>query len=125
MNSEHITENTESVEYTRVCKSSEVYEGRGKNIYFDDELQVALFRVKGQIYAVSNICLHQHAAVLCQGFVDELTVRCPLHGWVYSLVTGQTVGSTSRLDTYKVLEENGYVYLEKPEPKIPKWMNSL
>lgn len=125
MNEEYLQIERDGVLYIQVCMSHDVFEARGKNIYFDDEVQVAIFRSNGQLFAVSNICLHQHAAVLCDGFVDELTVRCPLHGWVYSLKTGQTIGSRSHLQTYQVWEEDGYIFIEKPKPIIPKWMDSL
>ncbi|MBK9246863.1 MAG: Rieske (2Fe-2S) protein [Ignavibacteria bacterium] len=115
----------ESILYLQICKSIDVFEGKGKNFFFEEELQIAVFRVKGLLYALSNICLHQHASVLCDGFIEDLTVRCPLHGWVYSLASGQTIGSPSNLKTYKIWEEQGLVYLEKPTLHVPKWMNSL
>ncbi len=111
--------------YLQVCKSHEIFEGRSFTVVFEEELQVAIFRIQGQLYAVSNICLHQHAAVLCDGYVDGTTVRCPLHGWVYSLETGQTMGSRSHLATYRIHEQGGNVYLEEPIVQRPKWMESL
>ncbi|MFN8358489.1 MAG: Rieske 2Fe-2S domain-containing protein [Candidatus Kapaibacterium sp.] len=115
----------DGVTYLLVSKSIDVFEGRSKNIIFDEELQIAIFRVNGLLYAVSNICLHQHAAVLCDGYVEKLTVRCPLHGWVYSLETGQTHGSRSHLKTYKIWEHQGDIYVEQPTAELPKWMDSL
>ncbi len=107
------------------CRSIELHERKPKNIFFDDELQVAIFRIDGALYAVSNICPHQHAAVICEGFIEELTVTCPLHGWIYSLENGKALGSHARLKTYQVFEENGEVFLEKPVNTMPKWMESL
>lgn len=117
--------NIEDRTYLQVCKSHEIYEGRSFTVFFEEELQVAIFRIQGQLYAVSNICLHQHAAVLCDGYVEGTTVRCPLHGWVYSLETGQTIGSPSHLATYRIYEHSGLVYLEEPTARLPKWMDSL
>ena len=88
-----------------VCQSNELRERKSKNIYFEEELQIAIFRIEGQLYAVSNICPHQHAAVICEGFIEELTVTCPLHGWIYSLENGKALGSHARLKTYEIFEE--------------------
>lgn len=104
-----------------VCASNDVFAKRGKNFFFDDETQIAVFRIDGVLYAVSNICPHQHAPVICDGYIEDLTVTCPLHGWIYSLETGKALGGGGRLRTYKVLEQDNRVLLEKPTPIVPKW----
>jgi NAD(P)H-dependent nitrite reductase small subunit len=113
--------------YLQVCKSDELFKNRGKNIFFDYEVQVAIFRVVGEkLYAVSNICPHQHAPVISEGYIDEdMTVTCPLHGWIYSIETGRALGGHTKLKTYKVFEEDNLVWLEKPKPEIPKWAQNL
>lgn len=111
--------------FVLVCNSDELREYKSKNIFFDEELQVAIFRIKEKLYAVSNICPHQHAAVICEGFIEELTVTCPLHGWIYSLESGKALGSHAKLKTYEVFEENNTIFLEKPVQKMPKWMENL
>lgn len=125
MNSEFPEIEREDKTYVLACRSDELYERKAKNIFFEEELQVAIFRIDGKLYAVSNICPHQHAAVICEGFIEELTVTCPLHGWIYSLENGKALGSHARLKTYEVFEENGDVFLEKPVNRMPKWMESL
>lgn len=111
--------------YLEVCTSAEIPLRKGKNIYFDEETQVALFRVDGVIFAVSNICPHQHAAVIADGWLEETTITCPLHGWIYSLENGRALGGGARLKTYKAFERDGAVYLEKPKPVAPKWLDNF
>ncbi len=111
--------------YLRICKSDEVYQKKGKNIYFDEDVQVALIREGAKLYAVSNICPHQYAALICDGLVEEGTVTCPLHGWIYSLDSGMALGSNARLKTYSILEIDGYVMLEKPEKNTPLWLRNF
>jgi len=107
--------------FLQVCRSADVFPKRGKNFFFDEETQIAVFRVDGSLYAVSNICPHQHSPVICDGYIEDLTVTCPLHGWIYSLQSGKALGGGGRLKTYRVFEENGYVYIEKPRPVEPNW----
>jgi NAD(P)H-dependent nitrite reductase small subunit len=111
--------------FVLACRSDELYERKAKNIYFEEELQVAIFRIDGKLFAVSNICPHQHAAVICEGFIEELTVTCPLHGWIYSLENGKALGSHARLKTYEIFESNDEILLEKPILSMPKWMENL
>lgn len=111
----------DGVVFLQVCASDDVFSKRGKNFFFDEETQIAVFRTEGKLYAVSNICPHQHAPVICDGYIEEQTVTCPLHGWIYSLENGKALGGGGRLKTYKVFEKDGLVYVEKPVPVQPKW----
>ena len=115
----------EGKSYLRICKSDEVFQKKGKNIYFDEDVQVALFREGSKIYAVSNICPHQYAAVICDGLIEEGTVTCPLHGWIYSLDSGKALGSNALLKTYSIFELDGFVMLEKPEKNTPLWLRNF
>lgn len=116
--------------YVQVCRSVDVVQRRGKRFFFDDETQVTLFRITegehSRLFAVSNICPHHHAPVLHDGYVEnrngECTVMCPKHGWTYNLATGKPIkAGVSNLHTYHVFEEQGLVWLEKPEPIVPNW----
>jgi nitrite reductase/ring-hydroxylating ferredoxin subunit len=49
--------------------------------------QIMLYRHRGSLYAVDNICSHA-GGLLSRGPVEELTVTCPLHGSRFSLVDG-------------------------------------
>lgn len=114
--------------FAEVCFSEDIYEGKGKQIIFadDDDMQIAIFRIKNQLYCVDNICPHRHADRLFEGILDGLTVTCPLHGWNYSLETGENTNKhqgIKTLHTYEVFEQNGMIYVEKPPLRIPKWRN--
>lgn len=114
--------------FVEVCRSHDVLRRRGTCIIFDDETQIAIFRIgneaESKLYAISNICLHQHAPILADGVVEQAdcTVTCPLHGWTYALNTGKPVeAGVASLRTYEVFEERGVVVLEKPTPIVPDW----
>ena len=117
----------------------------------DDDMQVAVFRISEKLYCVSNICPHRHAEEIYNGLltcevnkleqqnvINELNleedslietkledvVTCPLHGWSYYLESGYNTNpkqGIKRIKTYMIIEQNGVIYIEKPELDIPKW----
>lgn len=111
--------------FLRICSSNDVFQKKGKNVVFDEDVQIALIRDGSSLFAVSNICPHQYAPVICDGLIEEGTVTCPLHGWIYSLDNGKALGSNARLKTYAVFEKDGYIWLEKPERITPLWLNNF
>lgn len=65
-------------------------------------LDIALFNVRGKIYATSNTCLHQ-GGPLGEGILDGEVVTCPWHMWEYNVCTGELAGNSSvKLATYPV-----------------------
>ncbi len=109
-------------EFIRACSLKDISRRQGRLIVLDDGTQVAIFMVDGELYAVDNVCPHQHAPVIADGFVEDCTVTCPLHGWTFDLKTGNVLGGASRLRTYEVYCDGDEVMLEKPEPELPTWM---
>ncbi|MGH7144023.1 MAG: Rieske (2Fe-2S) protein [Planctomycetota bacterium] len=86
-----------------VCASSELPEGERK-IVKDGYNSIGIFNIKGEFFALDNVCPHA-GAPLCRGDVlsaDEVkeygyggpemagcVVRCPYHGWEFNIKTGQ------------------------------------
>ncbi len=87
--------------FVKVGKLSAIPEGKSKRVTVGDE-ELALWRVRGKIYAVNNVCAHQHIAALHQGTLDGLLVSCPMHGWTYSLETGKAISGSGSVRTYAV-----------------------
>lgn len=113
-------------EYLKVCPSDEVFERKGTRIQYDEDedMQVAIFRISGKLYCLWNICPHRHKDQIYNGIIKDLKVICPEHGWTYSLETGENVNKRQGmrgLDKFDVFEEDGWVYIEKPNISIPKW----
>jgi nitrite reductase/ring-hydroxylating ferredoxin subunit len=71
---------------------------------------VAVFKVKGSHYALSDICTHAHAH-LSDGYIEGDTVECPLHQGRFHIPTGKALSSpaTVNLCTYPVRVESGKV----------------
>lgn len=73
---------------------------------------VVLVRSGGQVYALSDVCPHR-GAPMHAGEVEDGCIICPLHGWAFSLETGQMEGGPG-LSIYSVTEEDGVIRLGRP-----------
>lgn len=74
-------------EFVKVAKSAEIPPGTGKSIYVKD-LQIAVFNVGGEWFAIENDCKHR-GGPLGDGELDGKIVTCPLHAWTYDVTTGE------------------------------------
>jgi nitrite reductase/ring-hydroxylating ferredoxin subunit len=70
--------------------------------------------VGGTYYATGNVCSHA-GAELHEGELKGKDLTCPWHGAKWDLTTGSMVWFPQKLKdlgTYKVIAENGMVYVE-------------
>jgi nitrite reductase (NADH) small subunit len=105
--------------FIEICHTSEIFEGLGKNFQLDDETEIALFKVKGGIYALDNVCPHNHIPLMSQGNIDNMYVACPVHGFKYNLLTGkQPMESGCPIRTFEVKILNDIIFVKKPDKKI-------
>lgn len=88
-------------EYLKVCTISELKENQGKRFLIND-VEVAVFKIEEEIFIVSNVCPHQHTALIYNGFIEDGCVVCPAHGWMFNLKTGRQRTGAKGLETYKV-----------------------
>lgn len=104
--------------YVILCKVSELTDRQGKRFIVDDT-EIALFKVDNEVYALSNICPHQHTALIYDGFIEEECVVCPAHGWTFDLKTGKLKTGSTRLTTFPVLikDDNIFVKVTKRDMK--------
>ncbi len=76
-------------------------------------LDVAVFRARGgEVFATQARCPHR-VGPLADGLLGASRVICPLHGYTFDLVTGQSVGNVCEaLTTYSIrIDEAGDVLL--------------
>jgi len=114
-----------------VCAREELADGE-RTLVEADGAEIAVIAHDGDLYAVSNTCLHDGGPI-CRGsvhgalaremtpagerdreyFTDRPAVACPWHGWEYYLDTGEHVGDSNlALPTYGVVVEDGDVFVE-------------
>ncbi len=102
--------------FTKICQVDELKEKVGKKFFIDD-VEIAVFKVDGKIYALNNICPHQHSALIYDGFIENCKVICPAHGWEFNLSDGKMAKGRKGLDSYevKVIDDDVYVKVFKKE----------
>ncbi len=67
------------------------YETSGRRAFRSpDGRAIAIFRVGGEFFAVSDVCTHANAA-LSDGPLDGYELECPLHGARFDIRTGRAV----------------------------------
>lgn len=102
-----------------VCRLSDLEENKGSRFFIDDT-EIALFKIADDVFAVSNICPHQHTKLIYDGIIEDGFVICPVHGWMFDLETGNKKSGRKGLDTYPVNIENGDVFV-RVLPKEFRW----
>ena len=109
-------------EYVRVARLSDLREKRGSVVEFPDKnVEIALFRDGDTCRAISNICPHEHTPGLADGPVSNGFVTCPMHGWQFSLKTGNTLNGAKGVKTFRVRIDGDDVYVEEPSEERPAW----
>lgn len=91
-------------------------------------VEIAVFRIEEEYYAIANYCVHQ-GGPLCEGELtgqvsvaddgwsweydeSEKCVLCPWHGWTFDVTTGQNVDvDRYSAPTYEVTVEDDEVYV--------------
>lgn len=115
----------------RVCKIDELPAGE-RMLLSVDGVEIGVFNLDGELFALQNVCCHQHGPV-CEGkvqpsidaryetpgervdefFGDTWTIACPWHGWEYDIRTGHHIGEEDiSIPTFEVLVEGDTVFIE-------------
>jgi nitrite reductase/ring-hydroxylating ferredoxin subunit len=97
-------------------KDAELQEGQMKGIRLKGRA-ILLVKRGGQVFALSNTCLHMGCS-LDKGILRDFLVMCPCHGWKYDVRNGHyQENSAISLVSYPCKVQNGRVYV-KLESKI-------
>jgi 3-phenylpropionate/trans-cinnamate dioxygenase ferredoxin component len=105
--------------FEKVCSLTDLSERKGKRFFVNDT-DVALFKVDGEVFALGNVCPHQHSSVIYDGFLDEDYIVCPSHGWKFNLKTGRQPTGYKGLDTYEVIVSDNTIYVKAAKKEL-KW----
>lgn len=103
------------VHWYPVCPADELIPNIGVRALLGDE-QVALFKVKDSVYAISAMDPFSQAAVLARGIVGdlkgELVVASPVYKQHFVLRSGACLeDETVSIKTYPVRENSGFIEL--------------
>lgn len=105
------------MEFVKVARTSDLPERRGKLVHLEGE-EIALWRVETKIYAINNVCPHQHFSMLHQGTIEGIYLTCPMHGWTFCLQDGRPKIGDGRARVYHVKVEGENVLVEKSEGSL-------
>jgi 3-phenylpropionate/trans-cinnamate dioxygenase ferredoxin component len=94
----------------RVCAVSELPPGGVQRI---DQPAIAVFNVKGNFFAISDVCTHAEGS-LSEGTVEGEIVECPLHGATFDLRTGEalTPPAVEPVQTFPVITQGDEIYVD-------------
>lgn len=97
----------------RVCRVEEIPPG-GRKIVEINGVSIGIFNVKGDFYALANVCPHQLAS-LCSGEITGVVeshkvgefdwkregeiIRCPRHKWAFDIKTGESIFNPHKIKT--------------------------
>ena len=87
--------------------------------YYPKDVDIAVFKVNGEIFVLNNVCPHQHTSVIYDGFVEDGCVVCPAHGWMFNLKTGKQPTGARGLDSYqvKIIDDEVFAIVKAKELK--------
>ncbi len=71
----------------KFVRVSELRENQGKRFLIND-VDIAVFKVNGEIFVLNNVCPHQHTSIIYDGIIEDGCIVCPAHGWMFNLKTG-------------------------------------
>lgn len=105
--------------FKKICDVIELKNNQGKR-FIVDNVDVAIFKVDSEVFALSNICPHKLSALIFDGMIEDGCVICPVHGWMFNLRTGKRPDGAQGIDSYPVQLINDEVYV-KVFPKKFNW----
>ena len=111
--------NLEDEGYTFICSLNELKESIGRKFLIND-IEIAVFKINSEVFAMSNICPHQQSHLIYDGFVEDEFVVCPAHGWKFNLRTGKKDSGSNGLQVYNVEVVDNEIYV-KVIPRLFKW----
>ena len=104
--------------FTEVARLEEIPDGGMKQVNVRGDL-VGLYRCGECVYALGDICTHEHAYLTDGDFeVDDMEVECPLHGSRFDVRTGSVriLPATKPVNTYEVKVEGDLVLVGPESP---------
>ena len=98
-----------------IAKTGDIPEGEAVVVTLHKK-DVAVFRTKGELFAIDDLCPHMGAS-LSGGYVEDGCVTCPWHYWRFRLADGAWADNPKvKQAAYPVHEVDGAVQLELPDP---------
>jgi nitrite reductase/ring-hydroxylating ferredoxin subunit len=76
--------------------------------------EIVLLIAGGRLVAIQRKCPHEGANLDEGRIFGDKVIKCPLHGFVFDLVTGKGLNCpTLQISTYETKIENGEVFVKR------------
>jgi nitrite reductase/ring-hydroxylating ferredoxin subunit len=82
------------------------------------QMECVLFKEGDHVYAIENICPHQHYSIFHQAIKEGFTITCPMHGWRFDIRNGEAVQGSGHLKILEVRLDKDDVWIKLPEEEI-------
>ncbi len=94
----------------KVAKISEVLVGGSKVVIVNDT-PIALFNIKGIVFAWDNRCPHRGAS-LADGNISEKIIQCKFHLWDFNVETACAAANPNiKIKSFPVEIQNGSIFI--------------
>jgi nitrite reductase/ring-hydroxylating ferredoxin subunit len=103
------------MEFVKVAQVDRLHIRRGTLVAVNGE-DIVLFKRGAEVFAISNVCAHQHFSRLHDGSVTDFVVTCPMHGWSYDFRTGSATSGQGRVRSFPVKILGNDVFVTVGEP---------
>lgn len=101
-------------ETAMLCPAADISQGQIRPATLPDGTQLALYNVRGRIYATANLCTHGQASLSEEGTLEGNIVECGWHFGRFDVTTGEPCGQpcTVALRIFPVKIIEGMVHVE-------------
>jgi nitrite reductase/ring-hydroxylating ferredoxin subunit len=88
-----------------VCSIDDIEEG-GMYEFQHDGRRILVYHLEDGLFATDNVCTHEFA-LLSEGWLENGTIECPLHGALFDVKTGRVERGPAEcaLTTYPIKTE--------------------
>lgn len=99
-------------EFHKLAAAGEIGPGQIRR-YTVAERPVALCNIEGEYHAFEDICTHQYAHLSEGELLEGGRIKCPLHGAVFDVRTGEakSLPAVKPVPKHEVKIEDGFVYV--------------
>jgi len=96
-----------------VCADGDIAAGGHKLVDLGGGMEVAVFYVDGNYYAIEDVCTHDDGP-LAEGELEGCQIICPRHGARFDIRTGEalTLPAYRPVESFPVRVDAGRVVLE-------------
>ena len=101
--------------FTKIGRTIDMKDRRPFNTVIEGS-SVVIVKADDDFFAFENNCPHQHFSLLHQGSIEGCEITCPMHGWTFSMKSGESTNGNGKLKNLKVKNSDGWIWVESVKP---------